>query len=463
MTNKTNYFNRFSRGLVSVVALGVALGAGASASDLREALAAAYASNPELDAQRAQVRVVDEGVNRARSQYFPTINGTYNRSEGRLALEDANGNLGPNNETIRESYGVSVNQNIFRGFRTHNEIQQAKAQVFAARAQLATVEQRILQQAVTAYMDVLRDEATYQLNQNNVQVLQRQLQASQDRFRVGEVTRTDVAQSEARLELARGQLLTAEAQLETSRAAYERVIGQRAEGLTKPSEALELPASLQDAFDIALENAPQVVAALQNERAANYGVHVAKGALLPSVGANASVTFFDNAEFFGAFQQVAAGRNATVALQVTVPLYAGGSRYSDVRRAKQQRSQRMLEIRNAERLVREGVLVAWNNFRAAVGQIASNQAQVRANEIALEGVRQEASVGSRTTLDVLNAEQELLNSRVSLVRAERDHSVASYSLLSSLGRLTAKDLGLDVAAYNPDENFKDVKNQLIGF
>lgn len=447
-------------GLVSGVAMLIAGSAsGAYAKEtLKEALAAAYASNPELDAQRAAVRVSDEGVNRARANYYPNANATASRTEGRNNFND-----GPFTPFEQENINVSIDQNIFRGFRTRNEILQARAQVYAARAQLELVEQRVLQQAVTAYMDVLRDEATLALNTNNVSVLQRQLQASQDRFRVGEVTRTDVAQSEARLEGAKAQVLTAEANLAASRAAFERIVGRTPAGLSKPEATLELPLSRDEAIAIALEESPNVKIAMFNEQAAKYGIYVAKGALLPSVGARGSFNQNDGESFFGTVAQTQSNQRYSFSVQLTVPLYAGGGRYSDVRRAKQLKSQRLLEIRNAERVAQETVLVAYNNYRAAIGQIASNEAQVRANTIALEGVRQEAAVGSRTTLDVLNAEQELLNSRVSLVRAERDYSVASYGLLQAMGRLTAKDLALDVENYDPQKNYDDVKNKFFGF
>jgi len=297
-------------------------------------------------------------------------------------------------------------------------------------------------------------------------VLERQLQASQDRFRVGEVTRTDVAQSEARLENAKSQVLSAEAGLAGSRAQYRRVVGSTPASLETPSVKPQLPANLDAAIEIAMEESPGVKSARHNEAAARHGVKTAKGALLPTVGAEVSYSNFNSGGFNGntGLSSNSNAKSTTVGVQVTVPLYAGGQRYSSIRRAKQIRSQRMMEIHQAERIAQENVFVAWDNYRAAAGQITSTKAALRAFEIALEGVKQEAYVGSRTTLDVLNAEQELLNSRVSLVRAQRDEFVAAYSLISATGRLTARDLNLGVSVYNENAYYDKIgSNKLIGF
>jgi TolC family type I secretion outer membrane protein len=312
----------------------------------------------------------------------------------------------------------------------------------------------------------VRDEATRQLRLNNIQVLERQLQASQDRFRVGEVTRTDVAQSEARLENAKSALMTAEAALAASRANYQRVVGMAPGTLKTPDSMPELPANLDEAIELAMEMSPGVKAAKHNEEAAKYGVRSAKGALMPTVGVQASWTDRTSSGFsveantsFNSPSEV-----KSIGVQVSVPLYAGGARYSAIRRAKQLHSQSRLNILQAERVAQEEVFVAWDNYRAAVGRITSTEASVRANEIALEGVKQEAYVGSRTTLEVLNAEQELLNARVSLVSAKRDEVVAAYNLVSSVGRLTAKGLGLGIDVYDETEYYRKTgSSKLFGF
>ncbi|MCJ9430236.1 TolC family outer membrane protein [Kordiimonas marina] len=444
----------------------------ASAETLQDALAAAYESNPQLLAQRAALRATDENVSTAKSAFLPNLSGTYTHTRDHSSLtgpsQQQDGSIaittqGANSRS--DDYSITARQNIFNGFQDRNAVKSAKSGIMAGRAQLLSVEQQVLLQAVTAYMNVVRDEAVVKLNENNVQVLERQLQASKDRFRVGEITRTDVAQSEARLESAKSALLSAKATLASSRALYRRVVGRTPAGLDTPSKKPELPVNLDAAVEQAMELSPGVIAAKYNEEAARYNVSKAKGALLPSLNAQASERYTSNnggLSQYGAY----AGRDLetqSVTVQLSVPLYSGGQRYSTIRKAKQIRSQRMMEIHQAERVAQETVFTAWDNYRAAVGQIASTEAAVHANEIALEGVRQEAAVGSRTTLDVLNAEQELLNSRVSLVRAQRDEFVAAYSLVSATGRLTATNLGLNVEKYDDEAYYNKVKNKFIGF
>jgi len=449
------------KGIVSLLAVATVITGSyaVSADTLKETLAAAYSSNPQLMAQRAAQRATDEGVSRARSGFLPNVNGTYGYSDGN------NTQFGLTTPSSGERYAMTASANLFRGFQDKNNVSQAKSAVKAGRAQLQSVEQQILLEAVTAYMNVVRDEATSSLRTNNIQVLERQLQASQDRFRVGEVTRTDVAQSEARLENAKSSLLNAEAALAGSRAQYRRVVGSAPGTLETPAAKPELPINLDAAIETAMELSPGVLAAKYNEEAAKYSVRSAKGALLPTVGVEASWSDSTRSgvdEFDRNFSLTTESKS--IGVQVSVPLYAGGARHSDIRRAKQIQSQRRLDIHQAERVAQEAVFVAWDNYRASVGRITSSQASVRANEIALEGVKQEAYVGSRTTLEVLNAEQELLNARVSLVGARRDEMVAAYNLVSATGKLTAKDLGLGVNVYDEEEYYKNVgSSKLFGF
>ncbi|MBL4638915.1 MAG: TolC family outer membrane protein [Kordiimonadaceae bacterium] len=437
----------------------------ASAETLNEALAAAYSSNPQLMAQRAALRATDEGVSSAKSGFLPQLSASWSYSDTSrdLTIEQFPTRPDP---ASNDGYSLTATQNFFRGFQDRNSVLQAKSTVKAGRANLQSVEQNILLQAVTAYMNVVRDESVVALNKNNIKVLERQLQASQDRFRVGEVTRTDVAQSEARLENAKSQVLSSEAGLAGSRAQYRRVVGRTPVSLKTPANKPQLPVNLDAAIEVAMEMSPGVKAARHNEAAARHNVKTAKGALLPTVGAEVSYSSFNSNGFNGntGLTTQSNAKSTTVGVRVTVPLYAGGQRYSSVRRAKQIRSQRMMEIHQAERVAQENVFVAWDNYRAAAGQITSTKAALRAFKIALEGVKQEAYVGSRTTLDVLNAEQELLNSRVSLVRAQRDEFVAAYSLISATGKLTARDLNLGVSVYNENEYYDKIgSNKLIGF
>ncbi|MFZ5609046.1 MAG: TolC family outer membrane protein [Pseudomonadota bacterium] len=469
------------------------LGGSAAAETLHDALAAAYQSNPELEAQRAALRATDEGVATALSGYRPTLEGqasiSYSRRDSQFfATEDIPERDPVTNEVVRDSngnpviaipkggqitsstlqgqnrqYQAQLTQPIFRGFRTQSGLRQARSEVFAGRAQLDEVEQRTLLNTITAYLDVVRDEAVLRLNDGQVEVLRRQLEASQDRFRVGEITRTDVAQSEARLAVAVSNRIAADAALTVSREAFRRVVGKAPETLEPPPPLPELPASLEEAIAIAQEESPTLNAARHVEEAAQYAVSSAKGALLPSLNATASV-FRQEAPFnFGTFNANGTINNYAAGAQLTVPFYRAGGEYAAVRQAKQVRSQRMLEIAAAERQVVESVRNAWDQLRAARASIKSNQSSMRANEIALEGVRQEAVVGSRTTIEVLNAEQELLNSRVELVRSERDEYVAASTLLAAIGRLGARDLSLNVDYYDPGDHYRSVKWKPFGF
>lgn len=430
------------------------------ADTLREALAAAYTSNPDLQAQRAALRATDEGVARAFNSFLPSVSGSgafENRSRDIPGL--------PSFTATQKFYEARVDQNIFRGFQDYNTRREQESLVRAGRAFLASQEQQTLLDAVTVYMDVVRDVAVLELTNNNVQVLERQLEASRDRFRVGEITRTDVAQSEARLAGAVSARFQAEADLAASRARYERIVGRAPGTLDQPPDLPPLPQTLDEAIAIGLDEGPQIEQARYNEQAARHAVTVARGAMLPTVNGFLRISKFSDANFSPnvgttvPFSQVAEGAG----VQINIPLYQGGAEYSDVRRAKQIRSQRMLEIRSAQRQVAELARAAFETYRAAGSSIESNRAQVRANEIALEGVRQEAAVGSRTTLDVLDAEQELLDARVNLVRAERDEYVAGFALLSAVGRLNAVSLDLPVERYDPREYYRSVKWKFLGW
>ena len=437
----------------------------ASAESLTEALAKAYVSNPDLAAQRAALRAVDEDVAAAVSGYRPSISG-----QADIDRADQSGSSG--DAATSKSASASINQPLFRGFRTRNSVRAADSQVLAQRERLRSGEQQILQQVVAAYMDVVRDEAVLRLNQNQVEVLQRQLEANRDRFEVGELTRTDVAQSESRLSLAISDRTAAEGALTASREAYRRVVGQLPGTLDAAPALPMLPPTAEEAIAVAVEESPLLLAARYDEQAQRYNVAVNKGAVLPSVNASAGVSWRDSGGFSSSGIDndfpgtVSGGRDRTttsIGATLTVPLYQGGAEYAAVRRAQQIQSQRVLEIASAEREVTEAARNAWEQLRTARATIQSASEAVRAGEIALEGVTQEQMVGSRTILDVLDAQQELLNARVSLVRAQRDQYVAAYSLLAAMGRLTAEDLGLPVDVYDPTEHYKRSRGRLIGW
>jgi len=466
--------SKLARAILGIVALGGLVAPPVQGETLREALAAAYTSNPDLLAARAQKRQVDENVAAAVSNWRPTVTGNVQveRTETNsvASLETGRVISDTTAQGRAETYSAQATQPLFRGMRNFNEYERAKDEVKAQRADLRSVEQQVLLDAVTAYMDVIRDEAVLRLNENNVKVLNRQLEATQDRFRVGEVTRTDVAQAEAALSGAVADRADADAGLQTSRASYRQVIGKAPGSLEEEPPLPPLPETQEAALEIALEENPQVQSARHSEEAARHDVAESKGQLLPTLEANAS--FSRNSTPIGSqFDPItgnflsasAVSESTSVGVTLSVPLYQSGAVYSDIRRAKQVRSQRMLEIRAAERQVARDVRVAWENYRASQATIESRRDQVRANEIALEGVRQEAAVGSRTVLDVLEAEQTLLDSRVNLVSAQRDEYVAGFQLLQAIGRLNAASLDLPVELYNPEKYYDQVKWKFVGW
>lgn len=420
---------------------------------LQDALGLAYEGNPELEAARASQRAVDEGVAQARAGWRPTVTatGTYGWERS-----DTSG-FGGAVETEPKTGAVTLDQPIFRGGRTFAATSQAQALVRAGRANLLATEQSILLEAVAAYMDVVRDQATVELRRNNVAVLKRQLQAADDRFRVGEITRTDVAQAQARLSGAQTALTTAEGELAASRSAFARVIGRVPEELETAPPFPQVPATEEDALEVALRNNPTLVAAVENERAASYAVDVAVGAMLPSLSVRGEYSHSE--DVFGAGIE---NDTQSVTGVLTIPLYQAGFEHSSVREAKQRRNQAQLNVAAAERQVRESVRTAWEALRSAQAAIVSTEEQARANEIAYEGVQQETQVGARTTLDALNAEQELLDSRVAVVTSQRNTYVAAYSLLAAMGQLNAKSLGLPVKIYDPQQNYDDVSGRWFG-
>lgn len=435
------------------------LSAFAHAETLQEALSLAYETNPELAAGRAQLRAVDEGEAIAASGYRPAASGsgTYEKS----VIDTNTFSSNSTNKTV----SANIRQPLFRGFRTSNNVKSAEKQIEAGRQQLRQIEITVLRNTVSAYMGVIRDQAVVKLNQNQVDVLQRQLQASKDRFDVGELTRTDVAQSEARLSTALSNRISAEGNLTASREAYRRVVGQAPGTLEPPPPLPPLPTSVDQAIEIALKNSPTVLAASFTEEAARYEVSAAKGAVLPSADVNASIsrTFSSNggSSLGGAFNGDRTSKNVGVTL--TIPLYQSGSEYATVRRAQQVRSQRMLEIAGAERETIENVRNAWEQLRTARATITASEQAVKANEIALEGVKQEQQVGSRTILDVLDAEQELLDTRVNLVRAQTNEYIAAFGLLASTGQLGARELALPVDIYDPDVHYKSSRRRAFGW
>lgn len=411
------------------------------AETLGEALQYAYRTNPSLTGARAALRATDEGVPLAKAGARPTLSATVDYQE--FLVRSANSFAAPLRATTA---AANLTMPIYQGGRVKYGIRSAEARVFAGRATLRAAEVDLFTAIVSVYLDVMRDNAIAELNQRNVAVLSTNLAATRDRFEVGDLTRTDIAQSEARLQGARSQLELALSQLDASRENYLRFVGLPAHNLQTPSSLPGLPDSAEAAVDTALDSNPILAAAKMEADAARSDIRVAEASRLPQLAAIGSANYNNylgslNSTIPGrAFQQ--SQRTATIGLSATIPIYQGGLPAAQVRRAQAVTSQALERMILIERQIVAETRAAYSRYRATQSVIRSAQAAVEANELALEGVRAENSIGSRNILDVLNAEQELLNSRVQLITAERDAYVASFALLASMGKAEAADLGL---------------------
>ena len=422
---------------------------------LTEALAAAYMNNPKLLAARASLRSDDEAVPQALANWRPKVelSGDVARTHTHLNTRTA----GRDQLRSPRNTSLDVTLPLYRGLRTNAGVTKAELDVKSARAGLLGTEQDVLLSAASAYMAVVRDQAVLDLNMKNEQVLWHQLEATQDRFRVGEITRTDVSQAEARLSGASADRIQAEGNLNNSRANYLNVIGEAPGKLQAPTKLGDLPTSLENAVSTAIKNHPDVVSKSFSEQAARENIKSVRGELLPTLNLLGKLS--RGWESTTNDSQITTGR---VMLDLTVPLYQKGSVFSRLRAAKQDAGQSLLNLEDSRRNARETATKAWETHETAKARINSISAQIKAAEIALEGVQREADVGSRTILDVLDAEQELLDANVSLVRANRDQIIASFELRESIGRLTAKNLGLPVKIYDPTRHYKEIRSKWFG-
>jgi len=442
------------------------LAAPAFGETLESALMHAYQNNPTLNSQRANTRAVDEGVPQALSGYRPRITATAAGGEqtsstttrqvtaGTVSYNTIAGYNGP------ASVGGTITQTLYNGFQTANKTRQAESAVLASRATLRLAEQTVLLNAATAYMNLLRDGAILDLQKRNVEVLQEQLRQTRDRFNVGEVTRTDVAQAESSLASGRSQVLLAQANYTASLATYRQVIGNEPGKLSAATPVDRFsPNNVQSAIAVGSATNPTVTTAEYNVDVALQQVKVAEGALYPTLSVQGSFTqnWLDPQSL-----SVMNRYNASVLGTLSVPIYQGGAEYSAIRQAKETLGQKRLDLDTARDTVRQNVVQSWGQLDAAKGNIEATRAQVTAAEIALNGVREEARVGQRTTLDVLNAQQALVNARVALVTAQHDRVVASYALLAAVGRLSPQVLGLNVPIYNATVHYQQVRDSWIG-
>jgi outer membrane protein len=444
----------------------------ALADTIEAALVRSYQGNPQLNAQRAQVRATDENVPQALSGYRPkvaltasagvqytdstTVVGTNPNATGPGAGTALRNNV--HGVQPPRSVGLTVNQTVYDGQITANKTRAAESQVSGAREALRVLEETVLLNAATIYMDYLRDAATVEVQRSNVHVLEETLKQTRDRFNVGEVTRTDVAQAEAQLAAGKTQELTAESQLVTTKANFRRIIGNDPENLAPGSPVDRfLPKTLPAAVDLSLIENPNVTSAMFGIDVSFLTVKINEGALLPTVNVQAAVNQAYEQSF--TFQKQF---NASLTAQLSVPIYQGGTEYSLIRQSKETLAQQRLVLDQTRDQIRANTVQFWGQLEANKAQVVSAQAQVTAAEVALNGVREEAKAGQRTTLDVLNAQQALVNARIALVTAQHDRVVSSYTVLSAVGRLSPQVLGLATQVYDPSVHYQQVRDSWFG-
>jgi outer membrane protein len=438
----------------------------AMAETLREALAKAYASNPTITAQRANLRATDENVPIARAAGLPNVSANGGYVENVFA-PDGNSIGSSNNSFVNPARQATANTQltvpIYTGGAVRNSVLGAETRVEAGRALLRGTEADLFTAVVGAYMDVIRDEAIVGLNQQNVHVLDVNLQASRDRFQVGDLTRTDVAQSEARLALARAQLESAQARLISSRESYIRVVGSPPTDLQVPPALPHLPTTAAAAVETAIGDNPALLAAQRQRDATAFDINVARASRSPRVNAVVGANYYNYLGALGAGtgQRVGqTGTGGTVGLALSLPLFQGGRPAAQIRQAQALRAQAIENVTASERAVVAQTRSAYAVYTSSQQVIASSETAVSANRLSLQGVRAENSVGTRTILDILNAEQELLNSQVTLVTARRDSYVAGFALLAAMGQAEASDLGLEGGPlYDPVANYDRVRHR----
>jgi outer membrane protein len=461
--NDSSTRRAFRLGSAGLAGLVLALGATARAETVGGALVKAYLSNPDINAQRATVRASDENVPKANAGYLPTVQGSANAGVTQSQEQNIGGfAVGGKLQSVvaPRGVGITVQENLFNGNKTYNSVRQAESTVFGQREQLRFTEQTTLLNALTYYMNVMRDTATLELNRNNVEVLKEQLRQTRDRFNVGEVTRTDVAQAESAVAQAQATYLISVSTLQGSISNYRQVVGDQPRSLApvKPVARL-LPSNLTQAVAISQVEHPAITASLHGVDVALLNVKISEAALYPQLNVQGSLQQSYDQQSLPYGSKIFVG---TLAANLTIPIYDGGSSFASIRQAKEQVSQQELSADSQREKVRAAVVAAWYANANAAGVVNAAKSQVQAAEVALAGVREEAKVGQRTTLDVLNAQQTLLQARTALVNAQHDQVVYSYTLLSNIGRLSVRALGLSVAEYDPRTHFELVKSKQFG-
>lgn len=435
------------------------IGAGiAHADSLRNALIEAYETNPQLLAERAHLRSVDEKVPQALANWRPTVQLTSSAGYQKQWNSGPSFFLPPYQALTPTIVDVNIKQPIYRGGRTVAQTAQAEKQVEAERAKLIFTEESVFYSVIKAYLDVVRDQATLDLSVNNEQLLRKQLESTQEQFRVGTVTRTDVAQAQAQLASAVADRNQAEGNLQVSRANYQRAVGHLPPKLSPAKMRPVLPTTRAAALNLAANKNPNVIAALFAEDAGHDAVKVVKGQLLPTISVVGDYQRLDSTSFNHELTS-----NASVVAQLTMPLYEGGAVYSQAREAEQTVGQLKNEADDARRQAVQSATQAWETMTAARARLNALQQTVKAAEIAFEGTKEEQKVGTRTVLDVLITEQQLFSDRVNLVSTQHDLALAEFNLALQIGRLTAPDLKLHVKLYDVDRHYQAVRDKWFGF
>ena len=440
----------------------IAVATPASAQSIFEALSETYKTNPTLQAERAYLRAIDENVAIARSGYRPTLalTGGYSDANNNVDTDSTYGRVG-GGDTTTKSMAAVVSQPLFNGFSTVNSVKAADQTVRAEQNNLYNVEQDVLLSASTAYLDVVRDRAIVDLQKNNEKLLKKRLDETQQRFNVGEVTRTDVSQAEARYSQAKSDRIASEGDLEVSKAVYAKIIGSMPEDLEDPKMIKDyLPESYEEALNTALKNNYSIKQAKHLFNSKGYEVYANTGSLLPQLSFDASASKVKS-ENDNALTGDTTTDSVEWGLNLTIPLYNAGESRAKIRQSKHQKWQAQEQVLETERQVKATVSSAWEYMKANESKISAIKDQVKANEIALDGVQKEEALGNRTILDVLDAYQELLNSNVNEVTARRDYYVSAMNLLVSMGKLTAKDLKLDVELYDAKQYYKETKGKWL--
>ncbi|MBB6466656.1 outer membrane protein [Aminobacter lissarensis] len=446
----------FAIALVSATALSPL---SASAETILGALAKAYQNNSQLNSARAGVRVTDESVAIAKSGWRPTINGSasIDYSTTRNSRNSSTSHL------TTGSFGVEIRQSLFDGFQTKNNVAAAEARVRASNQSLRNTEQNILFNAASAYMDVIRDRQIAALRERNLQFLGEQVRAARSRFDVGEGTRTDVAQADASRSAALAQLAAARAAALSSAAIYRQIVGDEPKNLKAAAPLSKLlPRNLDSAAALAADQHPAIQATQHLVDAAGFSVKSAEGALLPQLSASAGVSQSHRDTNPTSGSQDGWTTSANIGATLTVPIYQGGRASATVRQSKESLGQARIEVDVSRDQVRAAVTSAWTQYTASREAVAANREVISAAQLALNGVIEERNVGQRTTLDVLNAQQDVTDAQINLANAERDVVVASYAILSAAGNLSVERLNLQVTKYKPEEHYNAVKDKWIG-